>query len=155
MIVWLPLLIVKDCWTWGAAFQFALPAWLALIVQVPTVTKVTVVAGDGADTGGGGAEADREAGGGGGADGDRGLIEGLAGERAEGDRLVALADREGLLDLGAAFQFALPAWLALIVQVPTVTKVTVVPETVQTPVVAEVKLTVRPEEAVALTVTEA
>ena len=43
MIVWLPLLIVKDCWTWGAAFQFALPAWSALIVQVPTVTKVTVV----------------------------------------------------------------------------------------------------------------
>jgi hypothetical protein len=35
------------------------------------------------------------------------------------------------------------------VQVPTVTKVTVVPETVQTLVVAEVKATVRPEEAVA------
>ena len=53
---------------------------------------------------------------------------------------------------GAAFQLALPAWLALIVQVPTVTKVTVVPEMVQTLVVAEVKATVRPEEAVALSV---
>ena len=53
---------------------------------------------------------------------------------------------------GAAFQLASPAWLALIVQVPTATKVTVVPDTVQTPVVAELKMTVRPEEAVALTV---
>ena len=43
MIVWLPLLTVNDCCTWGAAFQLALPAWLASIVQVPTVTKVTVV----------------------------------------------------------------------------------------------------------------
>ena len=100
MIVWLPLLIVKDCWTWGAAFQLVLPAWLALIVQVPTVTKVTVVpetvqmlvvaevkvtvrpeeAVALTVTGA--------------------LIEGLVGEGAEGDRLVALADREGLLDLG-------------------------------------------------------
>ena len=55
----------------------------------------------------------------------------------------------------AAFQLVSPAWLALIVQVPTVTKVTVVPETVQTLVVAEVKATVSAEEAVALTVTEA
>ena len=47
----------------------------------------------------------------------------------------------------------LPAWLALIVQVPTVTNVTVVPETVQMPVVAEVKVTARPEVAVALRVT--
>ena len=52
----------------------------------------------------------------------------------------------------AAFQLALPAWLALIVQVPTATNVTVVPETVQMLVVAEVKATVRPEEAVALRV---
>ena len=42
----------------------------------------------------------------------------------------------------------------MMVQVPTVTKVTVVPETVQTLVVAELKVTVSAEEAVALTVTE-
>jgi hypothetical protein len=50
----------------------------------------------------------------------------------------------------AAFQLVSPGWLALIVQVPTVTKVAVVPETVQTLVVADVKTTARPEEAVAL-----
>ena len=50
----------------------------------------------------------------------------------------------------AAFQLVSPAWLALMVQVPTATKVTVVPDTVQTPVVADVKVTVSPEEAVAL-----
>ena len=33
---------VKLCWTWGAAFQLLLPAWLALIVHVPAPTKVTV-----------------------------------------------------------------------------------------------------------------
>ena len=38
------------------------------------------------------------------------------------------------------------------VQVPAVTPVTVAPEIVQTPVVVELKLTVRPEVAVALTV---
>jgi len=37
-------------------------------------------------------------------------------------------------------------------QVPTVTSVTLAPETVQTLVVVEAKLTARPEEAVALTV---
>ena len=37
------------------------------------------------------------------------------------------------------------------VQVPTETSVTVVPDTVQTDVVCELKLTVRPEDAVALT----
>ena len=42
LIVWLPLLIVKLCCTWVAAFQFASPGWLALMVQVPMVTKVTV-----------------------------------------------------------------------------------------------------------------
>jgi hypothetical protein len=38
------------------------------------------------------------------------------------------------------------------VQVPTVTSVTLVPETVQTAVVVEAKLTGRPEDALALTV---
>ena len=42
LIVWLPLLIVNDCCTCGAAFQLALPAWLALIVQVPTLMRLMV-----------------------------------------------------------------------------------------------------------------
>jgi hypothetical protein len=44
----------------------------------------------------------------------------------------------------------LPAWLAVIEHMPTDTIVTVFPDTVQTGVVVEVKLTVRPEVAVAL-----
>jgi hypothetical protein len=43
----------------------------------------------------------------------------------------------------------LPAWLALIVQVPVVRNVAVVPDTVHTAVVAETKVTVKPELAVA------
>src|ERR1035441_6248872 len=46
----------------------------------------------------------------------------------------------------------LPACVAWIVQVPAATSVTVVPDTVQTGVVCELKLTVSPELAVALTV---
>ena len=49
----------------------------------------------------------------------------------------------------------LPACVAWMVQVPTETSVTVEPvspDTVQTAVVCELKLTVKPEEAVALTV---
>ncbi len=43
----------------------------------------------------------------------------------------------------------LPAWLALIVQVPVVKTVIIVPVTVQVDVLAEVKETVKLEEAVA------
>ena len=52
----------------------------------------------------------------------------------------------------AAAYVALPAWVAWIVQVPTATSVTVVPETLHTAVVCELKATVRPELAVAPTV---
>ena len=45
---------------------------------------------------------------------------------------------------------ALPAWWATIVHVPVATRVTVVPDTVHFPVVLLVKVTVRPEVAVAL-----
>ena len=44
---------------------------------------------------------------------------------------------------------ALPAWSALTVQVPVVSRVRVLPATVQTPVVAEAKPTARPELEVA------
>ena len=47
---------------------------------------------------------------------------------------------------------AFPAWLAVIEQEPPAAIVTVFPETVQTEVVVEAKLTGRPELAVALTV---
>ena len=49
----------------------------------------------------------------------------------------------------AGAKLALPAWLALIVQVPTVRMVAVVPDTVHTPVVSEVNVTARPDDAVA------
>jgi hypothetical protein len=44
----------------------------------------------------------------------------------------------------AAFQLASPAWSALTVQVPVATNVSVVPDTVHTPVVADVNATVSP-----------
>ena len=47
---------------------------------------------------------------------------------------------------------AFPAWLAVIEHEPPATIVTVLPETVQTDVVVEAKLTARPELAVASTV---
>ena len=43
LIVWLPFCTAKLCCTCEAAFQFASPAWFALIVQVPTATKLTLV----------------------------------------------------------------------------------------------------------------
>ena len=50
-------------------------------------------------------------------------------------------------------KFVLPAWLAVIEQVPAVTSVTVAPATVQTPDVVDAKLTGRPELLVALRAT--
>jgi hypothetical protein len=52
----------------------------------------------------------------------------------------------------AGIQSVLPACVAWIVQVPVASRVTVVPETPHILVVCELKLTVRPELAVALTV---
>ena len=51
----------------------------------------------------------------------------------------------------AAAKLALPACVAWIVQVPAATSVTVEPDTVQTSVVCELKLTGKPDEADALT----
>ena len=47
---------------------------------------------------------------------------------------------------------ALPAWDARMVQMPIATKVTLVPATVHTGGVSDAKLTVNPDDAVALTV---
>jgi hypothetical protein len=46
----------------------------------------------------------------------------------------------------------LPAWVAWIVQVPTVTMVTLDAENVQTVTVKDVRVTARPDDAVALIV---
>jgi hypothetical protein len=51
-----------------------------------------------------------------------------------------------------AFQVVLPAWVAVIVQVPAPAKVTVVPDNVHTVLGATDTDTVRPEVAVAVTV---
>jgi hypothetical protein len=52
----------------------------------------------------------------------------------------------------AALKEALPPWLAMMVQVPALTPLTVVPLTVQMVGVEELKLTARPEVAVALAI---
>ena len=41
VMVWAALATVKDCWTWVAANQLALPAWLKSRTQVPTVWNET------------------------------------------------------------------------------------------------------------------
>ena len=51
----------------------------------------------------------------------------------------------------AAAKLALPACVAWIMQVPVAVRVTVEPDTVQTSVVCELKLTGKPDEADALT----
>ena len=42
-MVWLAFATENDCVTAGAAFHVVLPLWLAVMVQVPTATKLTVV----------------------------------------------------------------------------------------------------------------
>jgi hypothetical protein len=65
---------------------------------------------------------------------------------------LALATVKLCVTWGAAPYVALPDWSAAIVHVPAATIVTVFPETVQTAVVSELKVTVSPELAVADTV---
>ncbi len=160
VIVWLPLPIVKLCSIAGAAFQPALPVCVALIVHVPAVANVTVspfapevvqtlVVFDSKPT--------------------------LRPEVAVASIVIGLWSRRfsaGAVKVivwlplpivklcstgGAAFQLALPACVASIVHVPVARKVTFSPdgpETVQTLVVFALKLTDRPEEALAVSVVE-
>jgi hypothetical protein len=65
--------------------------------------------------------------------------------------LPAVTEKLWLTGVAAA-QLAFPAWVAWMVQVPAATSVTVLPDTAHTGEVWELKLTVRPDEAVALTV---
>ena len=41
VMVWVALATVKDCWTWVAAFQLALPAWLKSKTHEPPARKDT------------------------------------------------------------------------------------------------------------------
>ena len=154
VIVWLPFATWNDCCTCGAAFQFPFPPWSALIVQVPTETNVTLVP-----------ETEQTPGV---ADVKLTVRPELAVAttvRLSSSRLSAKAANEivwlpfgtwnDCCTCGAAFQFALPPWSALIVQVPVLTNAIVAPfapPVVQTAGVDELKLTVRPELAVATTV---
>jgi len=71
---------------------------------------------------------------------------------APGTTALTVNDR---LTWDAARKLPLPAWSALMVQVPPVTKVSAPPLVmVHTPVVLDVKVGVRPEDAVALRVGE-
>jgi hypothetical protein len=152
LMVWLALDTVKLRVTSVAAAQFVLPAWVAWMLQVPAVTRVTEFPETVHTVG---------------------VVEARLTGKPE--LAVALTVNGTVVKVrfeivpkvivwvpcvtvklrltgAAAAQFVLPAWLALIVQVPTAIGVTVVPVTMHTPVVDEAKLTVSPELAVAFTV---
>ncbi len=157
LIVWLPRATAKLCCTCGAAFQFALPTWLALITQVPAPMKltllpaiehtplalasmvkatgspdvavpVTVYAAPATTAAAGAVEVK--------------LIVWLPGPTAN-DCWIC----------GAGLKFALPAWLALTTQVPADRNVTLLPAMAQTllALASMLKAAARPEVAVALT----
>ncbi len=149
-IAWLPLATVKVLAHLGAALYVPLPAWSASIVQLPACRSVInpVLVTEHA------AEAVEYA-----TASPDDAVAAVAGAgwsnrtpASAGNVMVWLAavTVKPCATWGAAFQLALPAWSASIVQVPAATMWTVVPDTVQTGAVAEVKVTARPEEAVAL-----
>ena len=70
----------------------------------------------------------------------------------ESAKLAAAPTENDCVTREAGSKLVLPAWSAAIVQEPAATPVTVVPETVQTEEVREVKVTASPEVLVALTV---
>lgn len=129
-----------------------LPAWLAAIVQVPVLTKVTVLP----------------------ATVHTGVVvevntterpEDVVADTAKGAlpnalpvmaaKVIVWAPLDTVNDCvtwAATLKLTLPVWLAAIVQVPSATMVTVEPETVQTGEVVEVSVTARLDDAVAETV---
>jgi hypothetical protein len=142
----------KEFVTTGAAAKVVLPGWLALMVQVPTATSVSVVpltvqtpgVVEAKDT----VRPD-----------DAVAIRagaGLPRVWLPGDVKVMVCGVSGAVatlkefdTVGAAAKLALPAWLAATVQVPTATKLSVLPLTVHTPKVVDAKDTGKPELAVA------
>ena len=64
---------------------------------------------------------------------------------------IKLSATANVTDTGAAAAYTpLPAWLAVMVHEPAATSVSVLPLTVQILVVVDVKLTARPDEALAV-----
>jgi hypothetical protein len=149
LIVWLSWDTANDCATSDAAATLALPAWSAAMVQVPAPTKVTVEP-DTVQT-----EVVLELN----ATGRPALlvadtVYGAAPKTcaASAAKLIVWVCAVTLNDCvtgAAALTLALPAWLAAIVQVPRLTKVTVEPDTVHTEVVLELKVTGKPALLVA------
>ena len=153
VMVWPASDTVKLCKTGVAAAYIEFPNWLAWMVQVPvdmsvavdaeTVqtpvvreAKLTVRPEDAVALNVGG-----------------GAVMVWAGSELK--VIVWLAsntEKLWLTGVAAAHCGGLPPCEAWMVQVPVATRVTVEPDTVQTAVVSEAKLTARPEEAVALTV---
>lgn len=151
LMAWERLRIVALALTGVAAFQDVLPAWLAVMVQVPPISGVTVVP----DT-----------------EQTVGVSETSVTGRPELDdaaavmlpsvtvREVGVSDSDRIwvplvmvalrIWVAAAFHEVLPAWLAWIEQVPASSGLTVLPETEQIVGVVEVSVTGRPEEAVAV-----
>jgi hypothetical protein len=145
-----PLFTVKLCSTGAAAVKLALPACVARIVHPPAATIATVEP----DTVHTPVVSDVK----------------LAGNPDEADALTAngaapnvfVARGPNVIDCEilvtsklcvtgvAAAQFALPACVALIAQLPPATSVTVEPATEHTPGVVDAKLTASPDVADAL-----
>ena len=151
-IDWFSFATLKLCDTWGAAPKVASPGWLALIVQVPPPTIVTVVPETWhtavvvvlnitvrpelavAATVNGGSPNRRS---------------------ASGSKVIdceLLVTGKLCATWGAEFHVASPPWFAVMVHMPAATRVTVDPDTVQTAVVVEANVTGSPEVAVAETV---
>jgi hypothetical protein len=157
VIVWLDLPTPNDCCACGAALKFALPAWLASMMQVPVAVKLTVepliehtdaaVASMVKVTGS--------------PDVDVAVTAyvgppGVALLGAVDVKLIVcepLPTAKDCCACGAALKFALPAWLASMTQVPAPVKLTVAPliEHTELALASIVKLTASPDDAVAAT----
>ena len=158
VIVCEPLPTANDCCTWGAGLKLPLPAWFASITHVPAPVKVTV-------------EPDMEH--------TAAAAESIVKLTGRPEDAVAVTlyvgppttAPVGAVDVnvivwlaaptandcctcGAALKFALPAWLPSMTHVPAAVKLTVAPEIEHTELAlaSMVKVTVNPEDAVAVTV---
>lgn len=154
VIVWSPLSTVKFFVTCVAALYVAFPAWSPAIVQVPAATGVILPA---LTVQTAGVVLDKVTA--------RPEDEVAVGVAAAPPTFMLMAkspivtfwlafDTAKVCDTaGAAAKAPLPAWLASIVQLPAPSNVTFAPVTVQILVVAELKVTAKLEEAVAVRAT--
>ena len=144
--------IATVCVTCGAAEKLVFPTWSAAITQLPAVTIVTVVP----ETVHTPVDSDEYVG----VRPELAVASGLIANVPDGTNvcdacapnvMVCAAGPMATVCVtcGAAEKFVFPAWSAAMTQLPAVTIVTVVPETVQTPVDSDEYVGVRPELAVA------